>query len=99
MLILGSGTDNVHDYAPATVRAYLDALHAPLRVWSPDPDVARADSPWGPVRDVSPLRRLLDASRDVVAEVRRQFIAWIDGEHLPQSIGVVDPAGTFRIAR
>jgi len=99
VLILGAADVDDGDYSPAAVRSFLEYLNVPLRVWSPFPEVAGQKSPWGPVRDISSIRAFVEASADAVEDAEEQFIAWVDGEHLPQSIGLVDPAGEFRIAR
>lgn len=99
ILVIGSSEVDEGDYSPDDIRAYLESLHVPLRVWSPIPEIAGDRGGWGPVLDVSTLKRFLDACHDVVAEVDRQFIAWIDGEHLPQTITDTRPDGSPRIAR
>jgi len=76
--------------APPTVRRYLDRLRVPCFVWrleryrGPEPD------PWGPARRIVNSRELLLALEELMASLRGQRIAWVDGSYLPSELEIVD---------
>lgn len=88
--------------APADARAYLEDLRVPLVLWSTGRPGSRAVSedrrplntptPWGPARDVSTVSRYTRAVADLERALAQQFIAWVEGAHLPQSIALAGPA-------
>ncbi|MDH3746116.1 MAG: hypothetical protein OES47_13540 [Acidobacteriota bacterium] len=86
----------------ATVRDYLETLMVPVLVWSAG-DQARdgardgADV-WGEGIDVSSLRKLERATRDLNRKLDRQRLVWIEGVHLPQDIRLSDQA-KMKLAR
>jgi hypothetical protein len=75
---------------PAAVRRYLAAVGVPLFVWSLDG--SRSVAGWGAVDDISGAWGLRHAYDRLAGEVSRQQIVWIEGRHLPQSIGLSRPA-------
>lgn len=71
---------------PAQVRSYLDALRVPLEVWNIESGSTRQLAPWGEVRSTGNLADLAKAYQDLMADLDRQWVVWIDGRHLPQDI-------------
>jgi len=84
-------------YAPAEVRAYLEALQVPLVVWRVGRHPPPAD--WGAADDVSSLGAFRDAATRLENLLERQSIAWVSGRHLPTSFAVPDPQARFELAR
>ena len=99
VLVLGTTEVDSDDEDPAEVRALLGRLHVPFHVWSPCPEVVAGETPWGSVRPITTLPELLEASKELNDGLERQFIAWIDGEHLPQSIALNSGHADFELAR
>lgn len=71
---------------PAQVRRYLDFLRVPFEVWNIESGGARQLAPWGEIRPTGNLDDLAKAYQDLLADLDRQWIVWIDGRHLPQDI-------------
>ncbi len=69
---------------PAGARGYLADLHVPLVVWSMAGN-GEADG-WGPAVDVSSVRRMDQAAKELKGQLAMQRIVWIEGGHLPQRI-------------
>jgi hypothetical protein len=70
------------------VRRFLNRLRVPLAVWTPSPRAARNPGPWGPSTDISSLRKLEAAVRDLHRLLDQQRIVWIDGLHLPHTVSL-----------
>ena len=81
-------------------RAYLEALDVPLFVWTPDARVAERELPgWGRAEDASTDLQLLGAVSRLQRALDAQRIVWVDGLHLPQSIGLTPGLKPVFIAR
>lgn len=92
-VVLVLGADRVQDishYRPAAVRAYLDAIHVPLFVWSLYGPAATAAKTWSTagqaVEDVSNPAKMEQAVAKLRAELKSQRIVWLEGRHLPQTV-------------
>jgi hypothetical protein len=85
VLIVGDRPYDASQLAPSQVRAYLESLHVPLFVWSPEPEITGVRE-WGEVVDISSTTRLERAVRELGRHLERQRIVWIEGFHLPQRI-------------
>jgi hypothetical protein len=96
VLVLSEGAVDSGRFQPEAVREYLHALRVPLVVWSTDGGHVVTD--WGPVEDVSSEGPLNKASRRLLKELRRQWIVWVEGRHLPSEIELDDRARGFRLA-
>ncbi len=91
VLILGGPAPEDHSSAaPAQVRRFLSRLRIPFYAWSlsgrPPGDE------WGEVRDVSSLVGLRRAADQLARDLDRQWIAWVDGVHLPQDVTLTPAA-------
>lgn len=90
VLVLGSDqVQDVSNYDPATVRAYLESIHVPLFVWSLYGPRSTAAKPWGTagdIEDVSNLAKLESAVAKLKTALDAQKIVWIEGRHLPQAV-------------
>lgn len=93
VLVKEPGTRDAGEMAPSTVRGYLKTLMVPLFVWrvSKDRDGAPDDG-WGEGSNASGLDGLNRAVRDLRRSLKRQFIVWIEGDHMPQELRLTDEA-------
>jgi hypothetical protein len=83
----------------ASVRAYLDALHVPLVVWSLTGDLsAGLAAVWGPAQDVADRRKTRAAASRLEKMLALQRIVWFAGRYLPQSITLDESATPLRLA-
>jgi hypothetical protein len=108
LLVLGGNPANSADpanpvdtsrYDPATIRRYLEAIRVPLFVWTVEPGSPQAAA-WGAgAVDVSSRRKLLQAAKELRAELASQRIVWLEGRHLPQAVTLAPEAqGSLRSA-
>jgi hypothetical protein len=96
VLVLGrEGTDH-SGFHPSAVREYLRTLHVPLAVWSTEAD--KGQTPWGKAVAVGGVSRLGKASRRTLEDLRRQWIVWVEGRHLPYEIELADNDLGIRLA-
>jgi hypothetical protein len=96
VLVLGEGAEDTSEISPASVREYLQALRVPLVVWSTRNDEAMA--PWGHVDTVKGLGSIDKLSRRLMKSLHRQWIVWIEGNHLPNEIEVAENNLGIRLA-
>ncbi len=68
------------------VEGYLAALGVPIFVWDPKLHHAPHVAEWDNVRSVDTFEELTDAFDELKEHLRRQWIVWIEGRHLPQQI-------------
>ena len=81
-------------------RAYLEAMDVPLFVWTVDQRVAGRELPgWGPAEDASTNLQLQGAISRLKDTLDAQRIVWVEGLHLPQSIGLTPGPKPVFIAR
>lgn len=96
VLVLGGDlVQDVSQYEPATVRAYLQSIHVPLFVWSLYGSRSAMAKVWaaaGDIEDVSNLAKLEQAVAKLRAELDAQMIVWIEGRHLPQTVALTPAA-------
>ena len=95
VVVMGADPEDASLSNPATVRQYLASIRVPLFIWSVVKPVETNASPlavWGKIEDVSSVSRLRAAVADLRDELESQWIVWVEGTHLPQSISLA--AGT-----
>jgi hypothetical protein len=80
---------------PAAVRRFVADLNVPLYVWAIDGEVGPA---WGAAIDVSRFSDLRAAVRDLERELDRQWLVWLEGEHLPHRL-TMTPDADLALAR
>jgi hypothetical protein len=95
VIVLSDDSDVSGAYPPESTREYLKSLRVPLVVWSTAGDGPTA---WGRAEGVGGLGGLSRASRRLLKEVRRQWIIWVEGHHLPNNIELSDDAVGIRLA-
>jgi hypothetical protein len=96
VLVLGREETNHSGFHPVAVREYLKTLHVPLVVWSTE-----ADEPltlWGEADGAGSVSRLRKASRRLLKDLRRQWIVWVEGSHLPHEIELAENEKGIRLA-
>lgn len=96
LLVLAAGSTDASDVGPEVARRYLEHLRVPLQVWVFGDD--REVGPWGAQRPIDNLSALYAATRELSRSLDRQRIVWLRGRHLPQDIGLLEPA-SFRLPR
>jgi hypothetical protein len=96
VLVQGEDTMDISEYLPASVREYLKVLRVPLVVWSVRRDDGMND--WGGAETVKGLGTIDKLSRRLVKELRRQWIVWVEGSHLPNDIEIADNPLGIRLA-
>ena len=97
LLVLGSDTDRADQTRPEDVRDYLRALNVPLVVWttSPGPHAAA----WGRAEDVTSPSKMNRAIVELLRDLRRQVVVWLDGAYLPNEIAASPNAEGITVAR
>lgn len=96
VLVLSGETVDHSGYDPQSVRDYLRALRVPLVIWTTDD--SGLGGAWGEAQRVSNQRSLSNASRRLLKDLKRQWIVWIEGRHLPSDIELDERATRFRLA-
>ena len=88
VVVMGAAPEDVSRTDPATVRQYLGSVRVPLFVWSVvKPEEKSVPlAAWGKIEDVSTVPKLRAAVADLRDELESQWIVWVEGTHLPQSI-------------
>jgi hypothetical protein len=79
LLVLSEDPRDSGGYDPQTVRRYLQAVRVPFAVWTAG---ERAASGWDPVQVVSTSTELRDAARQLLDQLDRQWVVWLEGSHL-----------------
>jgi hypothetical protein len=83
VLIKDRDTKDVSAHRPESVRRYLERMHVPLLVWSPE---RSKKDPWGDVLNISSEQELLRAVLQLRRALDDQHLVWLRGRHLPQEI-------------
>jgi len=90
VVVVGPDPEDASLTDPATVRQYLSTVRVPLFIWSvvkpAETGVPPALARWGKIEDISTIPRLRGAVADLRDELESQWIVWVEGTHLPQSI-------------
>lgn len=92
VLILGRAPEDGSQLDPLLARHYLERLGVPLVVWTVAGRRGRKSPDWGEAVDVSTLSRLERAVGDLVRDLSRQRIVWVEGTWLPTSIRLSERA-------
>jgi len=95
LVVSGNPVTEGH-YQPQAVREYLRSLRVPLVVWSTAGDQAAGG--WGEAGEISDQDSLKKASKRLVKELRRQWIVWVEGRHLPSDIELAPEVQNIRLA-
>jgi hypothetical protein len=86
-------------FSPAAIREYLEALRVPFFYWRLDQGADTTPDPWGLPRMVSNRYDLQSAVIEMLVALRPQFLAWLDGQHMPQDVAVaVSSTANVRLA-
>jgi hypothetical protein len=71
---------------PLTIRDYLTALRVPFFYWRLDSSGDTTPDAWGVPTAVRDRQDLYRAAAEVSAALHPQFLAWLDGQHMPQDV-------------
>ncbi|MCP4656699.1 MAG: hypothetical protein GY856_14905 [bacterium] len=106
VLVVGSDPVDRSRWSLPAVRRFLSRLEVPLVVWS-IVERGRRDTGTAPTLDASALGEVVDISsikgvrgaiRDLRRELKAQRVLWVDGHHLPQQIEIGAAASGIRPA-
>ncbi|MEJ2581710.1 MAG: hypothetical protein P8127_08765 [Acidobacteriota bacterium] len=95
VLLLGGDGVGAGNYAAAAVREYLRTLKVPFYVWKV---AGEPITPWGRAEIVDSTHSLSGASKRLLKDLRRQWIVWVEGLHLPNEIEIDDNRFGIRLA-
>jgi hypothetical protein len=96
VVLLHGGSASEGSYSPEAVRSYLEQLRVPLVVWSTRLPTAAMRREWGDVSFIDSRGGLTEAWMDLLADLDRQRIVWVEGHHLPSTLEVA--GGEVRLA-
>lgn len=89
VLVLSGKDEDASYFEPDQVRAYLQDLQVPLRIWHVKPRRGKkVNDSWGEATDISNEPHLRQALHDLRGDLDRQRMLWITGRHLPQEISL-----------
>ena len=95
LVIISEDPRDSSEFSFGQVREYLREIRVPLHVWSVGGEPPAA---WGPATDVSTYRGLRKASRRLLRELDRQWIVWVEGNHMINRIEVAPGVEGLRLA-
>ena len=98
VLVIGADAGDTSTFTARAVRRYLRRLKVPLFVWSPQGAAESLVERWGTVVDVSSMRKLEHAVKDLKRGLEQQRIVWLDGVHLPDDIVLSGDGHGMRLA-
>jgi hypothetical protein len=95
VLVLSEDPRDDSRYRPEDVRRYLQWLRVPLFVWTTGP----APKPeWGETWTIRGTRELRRAEKALFNELARQWIVWLEGNHMINEVELVETPTRFRLA-
>ena len=95
LVILSEEPRDTSGFTFEQVHDYLRQIRVPMRVWSVG---ERPPSNWGVTEDVSTYRRLQKASKALLAELDRQWVVWVEGNHMINQIELSPEAEGISLA-
>jgi hypothetical protein len=98
VLMIGDKQPDASHYRPLDVRAFLSAIHVPLRVWDLSDEKAEPDPNWGMSSPVTTFEQLQAEVGNIRDLLDHQRIVWVAGQHLPLQIRLGPAAHGIRIA-
>ena len=90
VILVPPSWDGESNLTATQVRRYLESLRVPLEVWRIESGGSSHLAEWGEVRAAGSMKDLAKAYEDLVADLERQWVVWIDGRHLPQDIELAE---------
>jgi hypothetical protein len=97
LLVRGAGpiAESKPGLDPVSVREYLSALRVPFFYWRIDENDDATPDSWGTPTIVRGVRDLRRAESELAAALRPQFLAWLDGSHMPDQVTTTPAASTL----
>ena len=99
VLLLGGDPEDHSFLSPAAVRRYLSEINTPLHVWTTSRRPGPGVTAWGPFERVTSLAKLDQHTRVLGKALRRQWVVWLNGRHLPQDVHLAPTAQGLEIVR
>ena len=95
LVIISEDPRDSSEFSFEQVREYLREIRVPLHVWSVGGEPPMT---WGNTTDVSSYRGLRKASRRLLRELDRQWIVWVEGNHMINRIELSPDAEGISLA-
>ncbi len=95
VVVLSDTPDDNSVYAPQEVRSYLRSLRVPLFVWHTG---SQPPAGWGESWGIESARDMKRAEKAVRRELKRQWIVWVEGNHMVNQVELYESASGFRLA-
>lgn len=86
IVLLPSAEPATDELAPGVVLDYLADLRVPVRVWDPEPKGSPGAEAWGDSVRVGTLKDLAAAFEELLEDLDRQSVVWLEGRRLPQAV-------------
>jgi hypothetical protein len=95
VLVLSADPHDASRHRPEQVRRYLQSLRVPLFVWT----TGEAPNPeWGTTSSIGGTRDLRRAERALFDQLARQWIVWLEGDHMVNEVELVRTTTRIRLA-
>jgi hypothetical protein len=95
VLVLSEQPRDTSRYRPEEVRRYLQSIRVPLLVWT---SAAAPGPEWGEAWTIEGTRALRRAEKALFSELARQWVVWLEGNHMINEVELVEEAARFRLA-
>ncbi len=95
VVVVGDKEPDTSLFGIEATKQFLRAINVPLVVWSTKPAAAER---WQATAKVTNPKQLKSAAGAVMALVESQWIAWVEGLHMPNDITVSEVRKDIRIA-
>lgn len=99
VLLLGEEPADASRLEARAVRRYLSHLGVPLHVWAVADVPEHVTEAWGEVVPVDREHRFRSAVGELVRDLDRQRIAWVEGLHLPHRFELAPGVEGLRLVR
>lgn len=98
VLMLGKKQPDASHHRPLDVRAFLSAVHVPLRVWDLSDEKADPEPDWGMAIPVATFDQLRAEVATISDLLDHQRIVWVAGQHSPHQVRLGPAARGIRLA-
>jgi hypothetical protein len=95
LLVLSDEPPKLSGHTPDEVRSYLRSLRVPFYVWSTGAEPA---AEWGPTKSIDSSKHFEAAAKAMKKQLARQWIVWVEGNHMINEIELAEGVQGFRLA-
>ena len=95
LVIISEDPRDASGFSFEQVREYLREIRVPVHVWSVG---GAPPATWGDTEDVTSNRGLQKASKRLLRELDRQWIVWVEGNHMINRIELAPDVQGIRLA-